>query len=560
MGIFRRRQPDIDYKELAKALSPAVAQAGAVGGATYLVATPSSPFAQTGGGVLEAPLPRTSAFNSMFGPGYPMVPDPLDPVGSNGRTIPRRSEYLVAWNLQLVDRAVPWTMLRWLAEDCDVVNRCLQLTQDEQCGFEWSWSFDPRLVRQIMQDNNEPDQAKATQLARGQYGSHLLTVQQFFERPDRDMNQSWPEWLQALLWDHLVYDGVAVYPHFNLGGGLRNLELIDASTIKLYRDNRGRIPQPPAPAYAQILYGFPRGEYQHNPDEADDMYVADQLAYYIRRPRNTSVYGYPQVEEVMALATTYLGRQAWMRAEYTHGVTPKMIVNVDDQGQWTPEQWATYERGFNDRLTGQLERRQMAFFMREGAKAEWAPTVEEHYKADYDNWLISQIASRFGRPASMLGVQAKAGLSGGKQMEGEMDQSDVYSGKALSLWLVGVLNDLAVRFLGVPPGVITATFVGVGTGEDVVQQAQADAALVGSGLYTRNERRTKRGDQPIDEPEADQLAITTASGVTFLAGQLEAQEQANAAGTTPGMPVTPAQPNTEGPPGVVAKGRYDPKV
>lgn len=542
MALFRRRPQTIDYDELAKALSPAIARAATVqSGATYSVPTPNSPFAQTGGGVMADPLPRAAnTFDSLFGAGYPLVPDPIDPLGPNGRVAPRRSQYLVAWNLQLIDRQVPWTMLRWLAEDCDVVNRCIQLTQDEQCGLEWGWSYSPQLLHEIMQETGETNSAKATAIARDKYGADLLKVQHFFESPDGDMNQTFVDWLQALLWDHLVYDGVAVYPRYNLDGSLRNLELVDASTIKLLRDNQGRIPQAPSPAYQQILYGFPRGEFQHSLDEVDDEFMGDQLAYFIRRGRNTSVYGFPQVEEVMALATTYLARQSWMRAEYTTGVTPKMIVNVEDNGRWTPEQWAFYEQAFNDRLTGQIERRQMAFFLREGAKASWAPQIDEHYKSDYDNWLISQIGSRFGRPASMLGVQAKAGLSGGKQMQGEVDQSDIYSGKALTQWLVLTLNTLAQRFLGTPHGVITATVNGGGNKEDMVQQAQADASDVGAGLRPRNEVRASRGLPLIDEPEADQLSITTGQGVTFLSGLLDAQQAAQAAAPAPGAPVPPA--------------------
>ena len=559
MALFRRRH-EIDYDKLAetiaeKALSPAIAQAGSAGsgvvratpgGATYPVPSPSSPFSQTGGGIMEVPLPRPDAsFNSLFGPGYPLTPDPLDPVGPNGRVAPRRSEYLVAWNLQLVDQQVPWTMLRWLAEDCDVVNRCIQLTQDEQCGLDWGWTFSDQLLHQIMVETGETNTAKATQIAREKYGSDLLRVQQFFRSPDQGMNQSFVDWLQALLWDHLVYDGVAIYPRYNLDGTLRHLELVDASTIKIYRDNRGRVPEPPAPAYAQILYGFPRGEFQHTPGEADDEYSADQLAYFIRRPRNTTVYGYPQVEEVMALATTYLGRQAWMRAEYTHGVTPKMLVETAETESWTPEQLAWFEQAFNDRLMGQIERRQTAFLLRPGMKALWAPQIEEHYKENYDNWLISQIASRFGRPPTMLGVQAKAGLSGGKQMEGEMNQSDIYSGKALTQWLIGLLNTLAVRYLDAPPGIITARASG-GTEEDVEKQTAAQVSLVNAGVISRNELRAKRGEPLRPEKEADQLAISTGEGVTFLAGLLDAQENAQqlqaqqlTAGNKPSEPPTP---------------------
>src|SRR5580698_9289415 len=118
-----------------KVLSPAVAaaQSQAASGATYPVlrgtANPSDPFNQTGGyGTAFAPLPRPNdAFNSLFGPGYPLVPDPLDPLGPSGRSMPRRAQYLVSANLQLIDRRLPWSVLKGLAEDVDILARCIQL-------------------------------------------------------------------------------------------------------------------------------------------------------------------------------------------------------------------------------------------------------------------------------------------------------------------------------------------------------------------------------------------------------------------------------------------------
>lgn len=546
----------IDYDRLAKALSPAVARAAAApGGATYMPG--QLQFAnQTAGNQPQVPLPRPPAdFNSNFGPGVPMWPDPLDPLQTNGRTSPRRSEFLVAWNLQLVDKQVPWTMLRWLAEDCDVVNRCIQLTQDEMVGKEWGFGFSPQILNQIMHETGETNTSKATGLARDKYGDELTRVQQFWEYPDRDMNQSFNEWLQALIWDHLCYDGVAIYPRFNMDNSLRNFELVDASTIKLYRDNAGRIPRAPAPAYAQILYGFPRGEFQNSPEEADDEYEQDQLAYFIRRPRNTSVYGYPQVEEVMALATTYLARQAWMRNEYTSGAIPKMLVETEATEDWTPEQFAFYQQYFNDSMSGQIAKRQQAFFLRPGMKATWAPQLEEHYKADYDNWLITQVGSRFGRPASMLGVQAKAGLSGGKQMQGEMSQSDVYSGAAIEKWLITLINNLMYRYMGVGPEITATVDQAKGGDEQQAAEDAADVADVGAGVATRNEIRAKRGIPIMDVPEADQLGVTTGTGVTFLAGMLEQQAesaQASIAGSkfaqmNPGGPPTPVG-DPDGPP------------
>jgi hypothetical protein len=79
---------------------------------------------------------------------------------------------------------------------------------------------------------------------------------------------------------------------------------------------------------------------------------------------------------------------------------------------------------------------------------------------------------------------------------------------------------------------------------DRLKQAMADAEDIKVGLYTRNEKRQDRGDDPIDDPMADQLSITTGQGVVPLdANPLDYKAQGG--GTVGGRtPKGGAQPKT----------------
>lgn len=546
-----RRQAEL-IAAIEKAMSPAVAQAAAqaqaASGATYPVAqrgtsNPSSPFTQTGGyGGAYAPLPRgDDTFNSLFGPGYPLIPDPLDQLGENGRALPRRTQYLVSANLQLIDRRVPWSVLKGIAEDVDVVQRCIQIVQDAIVGLNWSWGFSPMILQQIMAETGITNTAKAGAYARDKYGDELTRVQQFFEYPDRRMGFTFSQWLTDIIYSHLVYDGIVVYPQYNLGGELESLTTIDTSTIKILLDNQGFIPRPPAPAYQQILYGFPRGEFvaEDLDDKIDSTYQADQIAYYIRRPHPSSIYGYSQVEECVNIATLYMQRQAWLHSEYTHGATPRLFMETAETETWTPEQLAYYEQIMNDRLSGQTQRRQQMFMLRPGMKPTPMKQMDEMYKNVYDEWLISQIASKFGVPSGQLGIKAPATLGGGASaMKGQADASEQFATDALRNFLIDCINDLARRFLGVGPE-LTITATGGGDEDDNVQRAQADASDVSSGIRTRNEIRAERGIPLVDEPEADQLGVTTGQGVSFLAGQFAQQQAQQQQAAAPAAPTSP---------------------
>ena len=513
-----------------KAISPMLAQAAAQtsGMPAPFISSPSSPFNQMGPGFGYQPLPRPQdMFNSGFGPGIPLAPDAIDPLGPNGRTLPRRAQYLVAANLQLIDRRVPWSVLRGLAEDVDVIARCIQIVQDALVGLEWSWGFSTQILQQIMSETGETNSAKANVLARDKYGDELDRVQQFFKRPDKLMGYSFSQWLTDIIYSHLVYDGIVISPTYNLKGELLALSTIDTPTIKILLDNRGFRPQPPAPAYQQILYGFPRGEFQMEEADGDGSvpkeFMDSQLAYYVRRPHPGSVYGYSQVEECINIATVYMQRQAWLHAEYSHGVTPKMLITVADTDTWTPEQLAFYEQVFNDRMAGQNQRRQQMQLLRPGMTPHQLQSMDEAYKSVYDEFLIMQIGAKFGIPQSQLGITQKSSIGGGAAGKQQSDQSEQFATDALRNFLIDCINDCARRFMGAGPE-LTITATGGGNDDDDLTRAQADQIDVSAGIRTRNEIRAERGVPLISEPEADQLAITTGTGVSFLAGALAAQE------------------------------------
>ena len=70
---------------------------------------------------------------------------------------------------------------------------------------------------------------------------------------------------------------------------------------------------------------------------------------------------------------------------------------------------------------------------------------------------------------------------------------------------------------------------------DVVKQSQADANDIKNGLYTRNEKREQRGDDPRPEPEADELSVMTAQGAIPLGHIVQtggAQDSGTATATT----------------------------
>ena len=108
-------------------------------------------------------------------------------------------------------------------------------------------------------------------------------VARFLVRPDR--RRSFADWLRMLVEDMLVIDAATIYPRYTRGGSLYSLDIIDGATIKPLIGEDGRSPDPPDPAYQQILHGVPAADFS-----------ADELLYLPRNVRAHRLYGMSPVE------------------------------------------------------------------------------------------------------------------------------------------------------------------------------------------------------------------------------------------------------------------------
>ena len=61
----------------------------------------------------------------------------------------------VAWNLDLSsDRMTPWSVLRSLADQCDVIHRCIEIRTSEITSLERSHTVDDVAIKRIMVEQN----------------------------------------------------------------------------------------------------------------------------------------------------------------------------------------------------------------------------------------------------------------------------------------------------------------------------------------------------------------------------------------------------------------------
>lgn len=482
-------------------------------------------------GAISPMLRDYDTFSGPFAPAPPLLPAPIDPLlPATGRPLPRKYEYQVAINLNLTQTEVPYTILRSLAQQCDMVHRAIQIRIADITKQSWSFTLTDQCINGIMESQGV-SHAKAARLGRERYGEEISRLAQFWENPYLASGRGWVEWITEALWQVLVFDQLCIYPRYTVGRDLKGLDVIDAATIKLLLDVRGDIPHPPAPAFQQILWGFPRGEFAASPDSdveaefftglARGIGPTDQLAVYVHNRRTWSPYGFSPVEQAIPAATFYLNRQNWMASEYRDGSTPRTWMR--SSSKMDLRDLAPYERILNDRLAGQNAERHRVKLLPEGFDPVPMPSLEDVFKPDLDEWAVKKIAAIFGVSPSQLGVIARAGLGGGKgAQEGEAENSETVSLRPLENFIVEFVNGCCRRFLGADPNV---TFSLEDTRSAMAEATQAEAyqKSLFSGWDTLNDIRGATGQPLYDMPEADEPFIVAGNTVTFLKGMLDAQ-------------------------------------
>ena len=469
-----------------------------------------------GTGVLT-PLERNPWLPSVpFGPSQPLTPSAINPVGEDGRPDPRRWEYPVAWNVFVTEqRLVPWKVLRVAADQIDILRRCVEVLKAKLVSLDWDITLSESASEMIRQESGG-DHLRAMAKARDEFNDDIARVRKFWMQPDKLNGLSFKDWLMMALEDLIVLDALAIYPHPDNKGDLHSLEILDATTIKPLLDDRGMRPQPPYPAYQQVLYGFPRGEFLATSDDAsmDGKFSADELIYLLRNRRTWTPYGYSPVERALPLADIYIKRQQWLRAEFTDGVMPDLFFVPRDNFNATPELIRAYENIINDDLAGQTEQRRRARIIPPGLDPADMTGHAEKFNPAFDEYFIKGITGHFGVLPTEIGYADGGTLGGAGQQMGEAESARNLGLDPWVEWLSAQLSDICYKFLGMPREL---EFVfGKSNTNDTTQEAQRREIELRTGQRTLNEAKAELGLPLSDSPYADLPMLMTGGGLMFV--------------------------------------------
>lgn len=391
---------------------------------------------------------------TIFSPLQPIIPPQPFITG-------RQWDYLPGYNVNFLPRGygsglVQFSELRNLARNCEILRLGIETCIDQICSFGW------QIVPKEDTDLDPED-------------DRIKELTEFFKRPDKI--HTWAQWAGAILEELLVTDAVTIYRPKDRVGSPYAFELYDGSTIFPLIDENGRTPQPPDPAYQQILKGSPRVDY-----------TAEELLYRPKKVRVYTPYGYSAVEQVIVTARKAINRDAYQLAYFTAGSVPDAYAEMPED--MSPDEIRSFEERFNNLLTGNATQRKQIPFLPAGSKI--AQLKEAILTDAFDEWLARIICFALSLPPNAFVKQQNRATA-----ESEKDRAMIEGQGPRLQYLKNICDELIADF-GPEYSDNFEWAWKEGKNQDPKEQADVLKELVGSGIKTINEGRADLGLDPIE--------------------------------------------------------------
>ena len=411
--------------------------------------------------------------DAVFGGSFP-AGQPMQSAEPN-RTIPRHSLPRVGQNVILPPRhEVPgvsgFEILNFLAESTDLIQTAEHIVINQIVGRKWDI---------IPIDSSDKTSKK----------DDIKAVRKFFKYPDGE--KSYSTWLREALKIVTRYDALSLYKMRDNNGKLIGLRSLDGSKIKPLSDSNGYRPQPPLPAYQQIIYGRPEW-----------VATSNELIYAPMNPRFDSLYGTSPVERILTATMMYLNKQNYDSEYYTKGSTPDggiYAVEPNDQFQWDANMVKQCEDEWLITMSDPVRRQGMRFL----PTGKFINTKEYNWTNVQEQWFGKKVCLSYGIHQSTFSDRvSKAGAASEDRNQTEIGLQPY----------ITFIEEIFTRVIQEDLGYENLMFKTIDEKlEDEAAKVTKNVQYLALGIYNRNEIRQEEGKEPI--AGGDAYTVTTGNSI-----------------------------------------------
>lgn len=492
---------------LLKALLPVIPP-----GAQELPINPSEIALSTG---VRHFIDSVSITTDYMGPNQPMAP--IAPHG----TLPRAFDYPFGSNLYFQPRqeqpgTPDFQTLRNLAR-YDIVRLCIETRKAQILEM-------PRSFRV----KKEAGEKKRDWQQRSGEDPRVKFLEDFFRVPDHE--HKFLSWMNMVIEEVLVTDALAIWPAMDEDNNLLSLRVVDGATIKPLHDPQGWRPNPPNPAFQQIIKGSPAinltaalcDDCKAHGWHKDMMTPGGRgrcqpLVYEPFNPTVNRFYGWSPVEQILNTIMIGMNRMVSQASLYTEGNLPEMLISLASEA--SAQQLGQFQ-GLFDQVAGNVGIKRRVRFIPEAK--HMLQTKDPMIKDDRDDWLARVCCYALSVAPNALVKQMNRASSQ------QIQQSAVEEGKLPTLGrLSELINSIVVQYFGEDFGDVEHAYDVTAESDPNTSSQIADRAIK-NGSRSINETRDEDGLEPVDGGDVCMIYLPT--GPIPLAGAADmAQEQHDAA-------------------------------
>lgn len=409
-----------------------------------------------------------------FGPWTPFVP--VLPDGTPARAL----EYVNSFNTILSPRqedgkSLSFASLRALAQLCPYYRVMVEKRKKKFRGLTLSW---------IPRDSNGKSVKKTPA-----YLAAVTSARAFWSQPNRIDQLRFSGFLNQILEEVFVTDAVAFFVWRTYGEELYALRQIDGSTIKLNIDVLGTVV-----GYQQILYG--RAVTNHSPEMVE--LDSSQILYYTYNPVVSALYGTSPLEEIAPIVSLAIRRLADQVSWFTEGNIRTAIIEMPE-GISTPSQLAEVQAYFDLTFSGDESVRHKMLCVPKGSGYREAKPFQ--FSKEAEEAMLTIMANHLGIARADFIAQVNRATA-----ESNAQEATDSGQKPLEVWMKEWVDEVTQDpdMLGLEE--IECQWSGESTA-GTLDSANADSILVTAGILTRDEVRSERGYDPLDEVTDDGSTI-----------------------------------------------------
>jgi HK97 family phage portal protein len=286
-------------------------------------------------------------------------------------------------NSRLYPRGYNFKTLRDFSLYYPILRSCVNYRKRQITQLEWD--ITPTEVKFKKEDVDKADK-------------EAKQIKEFFRYPTGDKATTFRTFLNRILEDILVLDGVSIYRRKNLKGGLYGFLPIDATTIEMLLSEDGTVPQPPNPAYIQKIKGETTGQF-----------TIEEMIYRMMNPRTNTPYGLSPVETLIITVSTALKLSTYNLNFLTEGNVPEGFVELPKEIASNQDQLRLWQEAWDAMFSGNAKFTRKIKFLPEGMKYTPLRKSEDMEFEKFDKWLLLQTCSVMEVPPQAIGFQFERG-------------------------------------------------------------------------------------------------------------------------------------------------------